>query len=126
VAADLLTLLLSRTIDSVRYRLLTNKLHGDEILASDGTVFTEQSDGWMDPADVERLLRERPHIPMLLVANGLREFASSSQAAWRTIVKLHYIASDGLPASEDDGLCLMGYLWAASNGDALLLLQLDC
>ncbi|WP_432940087.1 hypothetical protein ACQPXM_30830 [Kribbella sp. CA-253562] len=125
MAADLVNLLMSRTMPSTTYRGFPNKLHGDEIVASDGTVFTEQGDGWMEPADVERLLRERPQIPLLLVANGLREFTGSSQASWRTTVKPHYITPEGLPPTED-GLCLMGYLWAASNGEALLLLELEC
>ncbi len=126
MTADLLTLLLSRTIDSLKYRLLANKLHGDEILASDGTVFTERSDEWMDPADVERLLRERPRIPMLLVADGLREFSSSSQAAWRTIVKPHYITPEGLPPAEDLGICVVGDLWVSANHEPLLLFSLQC
>jgi hypothetical protein len=125
VAADLVNFLLSRTVDSMRYRYLANKLHGDEILASDGTVFTEQSDEWMDPADVERLLRERPYLPMLLEADGLREFTSSPLQSWRTTVKPHYITPEGLPPGED-GLCLMGCRWANSKGEPLLLLLLDC
>jgi hypothetical protein len=125
VAADLVDFVLSRTIDSSRYRLLANKLHGDEILASDGTVFTEQSDEWMDPADVERLLRERPYLPMLLVADGLREFTSSPLKSWRTTVQPHYITLQGMPPGEDD-LYLMGYRWADSTGEPLLLLLLEC
>ncbi|ONI72086.1 hypothetical protein BWI15_18570 [Kribbella sp. ALI-6-A] len=125
MAAELVNFLSSRTIDSIRYRFLTNKLHGDEILASDGTVFTEQSDEWLDPADVERLLQEHPYLPMLLAADGLREFTSSPLKSWRTTVEPHYITPEGLPPGED-GLCLMGFRWADSKGEPLLLFLLEC
>jgi hypothetical protein len=88
-------------------------------------VFTEQSDEWMDPADVERLLRERPYLPMLLVADGLREFTSSPLKSWRTTVKPHYITLQGMPPGKD-GLYLMGYRWADSKGEPLRLLLLEC
>ncbi|MFI7067949.1 hypothetical protein ACIBL3_43625 [Kribbella sp. NPDC050124] len=115
---------------STKMKYFSDKIHGDELVSSDGRVFTEERDEWLDAVEVGTLLRNNPDLPLVMVDRSepmpvVYELLASGVEGWSTVVEPRYISIDGLPPTGTD-VHFLAHLWADSSGDKLLLLELEC
>lgn len=115
--------------DDLRY--LPNKLHGDEIVAADGTIYVEERPEWLDADEVTALLRDGSKASLALVdwadhgMPAMYRFADSQAKLWKSTLSKRYLSDDGYPPAAAS-YALIAHQWGTPAGDSLLLFRIEC
>lgn len=114
---------------SATMRLLPNKLHGDELVVTDGGSYMEADAEWLDAKEIPDLLRDQPELRFVMVDKSqpspvVYDFRASGSAGWARI-RPRYISDDGYPPAGFDSY-FVAHVWSNVKGNQILVFELEC
>ena len=111
---------------AVDLRYAPNKLHGDEIESTNGTIYRPDPSGeWLSHGEIEDLIQHSQDLEILLVDHsaphspGIYRVRGDKTKSWKRHLSQLYLTDEG-EVDAELGWGLMAHRWVADDREALV------